>query len=1006
MSKDADIPHSGMGRHTPHSGMVASSFPLTSYSSTPALRKYCVFLNKVTILSLSSISMSLGREHLAVCRNRLRQKDKKDWTLDDELFFLGEEDYQEVLKAAEKTGSSAKSQGFFSDACKSPMKALLLFYLNSGCGRFDEWKSHSKKYEGAPVDVPKLMAELEKEKLTDEELSQKFHDFSRLHPGMPDKLLGCTTCGMRKFEEKMEIKDIEDPLVQRFKYTDEDETIFKNKLKVFDDNPMTIFTGPELSDTALINPWHVKSFWVGEDGRFWHFHPELVITDGGRKKVALCEDCAKTSKKKKDKSLEAEQLPERCIASGIDFGLLRRIKLPEPNFHEMCIVSKIRLYTSVVKASSNQVGRVNWGRNKWKYHNIMFAHDAPEVASDYLTDKNHLFGDGRLKELMKIFLLDPKGNLDRMSRNIMGTDRLLGKWWMVASLLKVLKEIHPGYKDLELPSDAEIREKVEHSIDQIIHRAVVVNDAEALAVEKQIGSDIAQVMHGEQEESIMGEEQGENTNPHMSYSCVKNVVDLDGNHDSAAVQRNALQAIAELVEVGKTESELLGKEETTRQFTVSANEEGKSNELLTSGVHEENFIFNVDEVLKLTIEKSAGKSRRAKDPIGDYTGDENTIGLAFPSVFLFGRVYGKPAINYKRRQLSHLLHHFTRVPAKNFALLAYLEDCITRNQNSVGVCAHVKSNPSSFRVISDLVNDQTKQDEIDEAVKKPKSKKAKELLRKYVPHLSFSSRNVNYSLLQCMKFRSDCLAASKRFGAPSEFLTLTFDTLNNPRSFRASFATVSNEDFPAVFAPNSWAGSSPDEFVEKLRDATVGRAHSEIPVDIGSTLNVDARERASVEDPVAHVEEVKKIISTVCEVLFGQPAEGFFNRHEGTSERSTKYYFVHKGVLGHTLGYLFVVEDHAKGTLHIHVVLYGGISPHVLQLACQIPELQKKIAEVLDSQHVQKLPTLVHVKELVKEYVRFKIPQKKTVPTILEKTDPVEVVKDWVAFNENKYVLN
>ena len=37
---------------------------------------------------------------------------QKNWTLDDESFFLGEEDYEKALKAAEKTGSSAKSQGF------------------------------------------------------------------------------------------------------------------------------------------------------------------------------------------------------------------------------------------------------------------------------------------------------------------------------------------------------------------------------------------------------------------------------------------------------------------------------------------------------------------------------------------------------------------------------------------------------------------------------------------------------------------------------------------------------------------------------------------------------------------------------------------------------------------------------------------------------------------------------------------------------------------------------
>ena len=65
--------------------------------------------------------MSLGREDNGVRLNAWRRKHKKDWSLDDESFFLGEEDYEKALKATEKTGNSAKSQGFFSDACKSPM---------------------------------------------------------------------------------------------------------------------------------------------------------------------------------------------------------------------------------------------------------------------------------------------------------------------------------------------------------------------------------------------------------------------------------------------------------------------------------------------------------------------------------------------------------------------------------------------------------------------------------------------------------------------------------------------------------------------------------------------------------------------------------------------------------------------------------------------------------------------------------------------------------------------
>jgi len=158
----------------------------------------------------------------------------------------------------------------------------------------------------------------------------------------------------------------------------------------------------------------------------------------------------------------------------------------------------------------------------------------------------------------------------------------------------------------------------------------------------------------------------------------------------------------------------------------------------------------------MLIDDGSGKSRRARDPLGDYTSDENTIGRAFPSVFMFGTAYGKAAINYKQRQLNHLLHHFSRVPAKNFTLMAYLEDCRTRNENNTGVCAHVRSNPTSLKVISELVENGNLQDEIDEALKKPKSALAKQILKKYLPHLQFSSRKVDFSILESAHFRGDC----------------------------------------------------------------------------------------------------------------------------------------------------------------------------------------------------------------------------------------------------------
>ena len=67
----------------------------------------------------------------------------------------------------------------------------------------------------------------------------------------------------------------------------------------------------------------------------------------------------------------------------------------------------------------------------------------------------------RLGELMTTHLLDPKGGRDRMADRLMGTDRLLARWWVIASWLKVLKVVSPSYMNLSMLSDAEIKLRIE-----------------------------------------------------------------------------------------------------------------------------------------------------------------------------------------------------------------------------------------------------------------------------------------------------------------------------------------------------------------------------------------------------------------------------------------------------------------------------------------------------------------------------------------------------------------
>ena len=49
------------------------------------------------------------------------------------------------------------------------MKSLLLFYVNSGLFRFDEYKNYCAKHDGENVDLDKLIIELDDEMFSDDD---------------------------------------------------------------------------------------------------------------------------------------------------------------------------------------------------------------------------------------------------------------------------------------------------------------------------------------------------------------------------------------------------------------------------------------------------------------------------------------------------------------------------------------------------------------------------------------------------------------------------------------------------------------------------------------------------------------------------------------------------------------------------------------------------------------------------------------------------------------------
>eukprot|EP00956_Cyclotella_meneghiniana_P036288 scaffold123760_cov36-Cyclotella_meneghiniana.AAC.1 len=72
-----------------------------------------------------------------------------------------------------------------------------------------------------------------------------------------------------------------------------------------------------------------------------------------------------------------------------------------------------------------------------------------------------------------------------------------------------------------------------------------------------------------------------------------------------------------------------------------------------------------------------------------------------------------------------------------------------------------------------------------------------------------------------------------------------------------------------------------------------------------------------------------------------------------------------KGVIvGTCAAFIGVTETTARGGLHFHVVIWGGLSPDLLSKISTYPELCQEAARILESMYCASLPRELHTRDL------------------------------------------
>jgi len=879
---------------------------------------------------------------------------------------------------------SKKEEAGFANSQHSPALSLLLFYLNSGHFRFDGYKEYDATCNGSAVDEEEIARQVRDEILTEDELATILQSFLRSHSHTGGEAYGCAACGIRLLSREQRPKiqyekfALAAPEMQLLKLSSEQECEFLKEKSL---PPLCVPTDRGLcSKTGEV--WKVRSVHQSPSHGLFHLHPELVDRGtSGEEHCMVCPDCAT--------SLNNGEAPKLSIAGGVDFGVWERFVdgsgtpiLTEPVLMEKIVLARTRLVMAAIKVSSNHCGQVHLGGGATRMNAVLFA-DETAYDTAMMLSGEEMFEVGRLKSLLKVYLLDSHGNIDFLHHQAFGRTNLLARPWVVWQWLLFLKCTHPMYKDLRVPSWSTVQKNMDSANKSIRENCVRITDGTAMAFENRIGSDIAEVLGTEvpysggdampppHQQQVLGTEVpysggGAMPPPHQQHA-EHHRESQEGAPSSAGGQMDRLECSYVTTEasqgaegssaVRRAKLRSLRRLAGGRPPASSIRDAGRDDDESSSG---DSFSPQDAEDLKESPAGRAGEPGtlycgRDAEPLCEFLTDDYNIATCFPDVFPLGRVYGRPIGSLSHSQRSHLLQQFTKIPSKDRRLIGHMYDATSRTKVIAGVNCYTRDNELAKEIINKLLEDEEQQALLNLAIQNPDSELGRCVYKKYSKCVKYSARQISFAAGEGCKIKSQITESTMRYGSPSAFLTYSIEGKSNPRAIRLCHRTVNNTTFPAQFTEGSKFGSDGADFIDKLRDQSIPTGQGQIMLD------EEWRANAETADPATFVAQSKQMVNDILSLLLGIPPQDFFAKADGVSRRKTKYFMCNKGVLGHALAYIGIVEAHSRGALHYHVLFFGSLPPYVLQRFAGIPSICREIQAALDSMYTSSIPLPCHL---------------------------------------------
>ena len=799
----------------------------------------------------------------------------------------------------------------FTDFTTNPETAIMMYRCNQGFPRF---RFADRVDDDNPLIAKKAIEEtckeIHAEKLTpemQEDLISRFYEMIGRSSDGDANITTCSCCGIRDVErDGVYFNTMRNAEELHVFRLNEMET--EEYLHLKSQGPVEIPVDMEgtMKEVPVYRAWNVYEY---KDRLLWLYEDFVEVEEDGSLTIRVCQKCHKSLGK------EEPELPEHSLKN-VNFGNAAALGLETPTVMERMICSDVRHHYCVKKITANFKVRSDHRHSKICAHSILFGHGTADVTQSLFEAID------RVEKVVTCHFIGPRNTIDSLMQATVGTSIVTARWYVIYQQIAIANVLNKYKKKRALPDIDDLRKRLDLMSANIVKDSMVTEDETLSARERAIGDDVAKVRNVNDDEEIEIDNSGEpNNNNEFEQSSEEQKEQLHPEGFTYVTDRAARKPI-------------------------SRNENGD-----VRNMKEIAEIFEIE-----TPKQSEMPScERTNEKMNEFEEGDKCLTFAFPDVFMLGKAYNREKGSLTKNQRIHLMKHHTKVASRNHDLLAYIFDQFIRHDKLQRISHYAKGNPTKLKALQEMKNSEEFAKQLKEAMKNPKSRAAKEISKRVNDVLCSVNRNSYIGAMERVDSIPKMRALSRYAGAGYCFFTFAPVDVNNPTTMRMVVRSGNNTEFPAV---------DDNTFIKKLEELSNfhGQTNLDIPFSYAQRMN------DVVNDPIASVMEYQTLVSSLISVMFGIKP----NFHGVNGFKNNSYYYgdMPKGVFGTCTNVIGVHETQARGTLHLHCIIFGGLPPELLKKCSHVPSIHEAIQTVLDSHFSAAVPKAVHARQIVENVMK------------------------------------